>query len=143
VILGKRRTPRPVRFATALLGLLACAHGPYPPDRLAPDLRGGAYLRGPAPEPLLVVRIMAIALVDDDGGRATAIDVERVRRWVDFANDVYRRAGIRFDFLPETGGFLHMKNTTLNNLDIGKDWALMERLGNEVSARFRDLIQAA
>ena len=36
-----------------------------------------------------------------------------------------------------------MKNTTLNNLDIGKDWALMERLGNEVSARFRDLIQAA
>jgi hypothetical protein len=49
-----------------------------------------------------VARVVAIALADDDGGRATDIDEAKVTRWVSFANDSFRPAGIRFDFSPAT-----------------------------------------
>jgi hypothetical protein len=124
-------------FLILTLALAGCAHGPYPPDARPADQRGGAYLSTVA-EPLLVAHLMAFALSDDDGGRATAVDAAHVRRLVGYANDIYRRAGIRFEFSPEAGDFQQLRDTRLNDLDVNGDWARAERRGNEVAARFPD-----
>jgi hypothetical protein len=125
------------RALVPALMLVGCAHGPVRPEWLVPAQRGTAYLSEPPMGPPLTARIMAIALADDDGGRPTDIDAPEIARRVAMANDIYRLAGIHFDFTP-AADFQRLDNTTLNNLDVRTDWPRMERLGNEVAARYPD-----
>jgi hypothetical protein len=129
-----------VRVGTLLLAALlggGCVR-PMRPESLPAADRGTAYLKGPPLEPVLVARIRAIALSDDDGGRPTNVDEAQVARWVAFANDIYRPAGIRFEFSAAKGDLMHIKNTALNSLDVHTDWARMEKMGNQVSALLPD-----
>src|SRR5262249_17500140 len=49
---------------------------------------------------LRTLRIRAVAVADDDGGRPANITPLEVAQWVDKANEIYGPAGIQFLFNP-------------------------------------------
>lgn len=63
---------------------------------------------------LTPVRVTALRVSDDDGRRQTLISPEEVSRWLQFADSVYKAAGIRFVFDPEKD-FHDLKSTRINN----------------------------
>jgi len=90
------------------------------------------------PPSTLVVRVQAIRVADDDGGRVCRITPPEVRLWVEKANEIYAVAGIRFRFDPEGGDFSELRSTILNNITGTGDpsWDQERNLGDEVAARF-------
>lgn len=90
----------------------------------AAGLAAVAALAGPAERPskpsspvtraLTPVRVTALRVSDDDGRRQTLIAPDEVSRWLQFADSVYRPAGIRFVFDPEKD-FHDLKSTRINN----------------------------
>jgi hypothetical protein len=79
-------------------------------DAYAPD----AYVPidgGPPPPPLIEVPLRMIVLSDDDGGRTPAITAAEMRAWIDRANEIYARAGVRFTW----DGTVETRRSTLLN----------------------------
>lgn len=94
--------------------------------------------------PPFPVRIHAVRVTDDNGGRATAITRDEVRRWVDFANQVHADANIRFlfDAGSSSADFVTVANTAINNTsqNPGADpgWPKALRDANDLAARHPD-----
>jgi hypothetical protein len=75
--------------------------------------------------PQYTIAIQALKVADSDGGRATDVTPDQVKRWVDRANAIYAIAGIQFEFNPDLDGldWSTINNTTLNNLSSsGTGW---------------------
>jgi hypothetical protein len=73
------------------------------------------------------LRVHAIALSDNGGGRAAAITPEQVTKWVKKANELFTISGARiqlaFSTARNSNDWEVMKNTTLNNLGSdGTSW---------------------
>jgi hypothetical protein len=101
---------------------------------------GSAYLGGaPAPTPVLAARILAIRLSDDDGSRAARITPEQVSAWLEFANQAFHPAGVRFDFDGGPGDFQALRSSLLNRLDdTSESWPQSKGAADELAARFPD-----
>lgn len=73
-----------------------------------------------APAQTIYLRIHAVRLSDDDGGRAAAITPVQVSDWVKEANAIFARsnAGIRLYFKADSSGpdWQVVKSTVLNRL---------------------------
>ena len=67
--------------------------------------------------PLLTVHVQAIRVADDDGRRPANITPAEVREWVDFANQTYAPAKIRFAFGGGNDDFVTINDTALNEMD--------------------------
>ncbi|MCC6971433.1 MAG: hypothetical protein IT434_14560 [Phycisphaerales bacterium] len=63
---------------------------------------------------LTPVRVTAVRVSDDDGRRQTPVSPDEVSRWLQFADLVYKPAGMRFVFDPEKD-FHDLKSTRINN----------------------------
>ena len=76
------------------------------------------------------------------GQRAAEIDPDQVRRWIDKANEVYRVAGVRFEFdpTPKSGDWAALASNEVNDLtgelpgDVG--WERGNALGNELASHY-------
>ncbi|MBS0197698.1 MAG: hypothetical protein JSR77_13165 [Planctomycetes bacterium] len=66
--------------------------------------------------PELVVPVQALRIADDDGARRAAIEPAQVARWVEYANGVYKAAGLRLVFDPEHGAFDDLRSTLINSV---------------------------
>jgi hypothetical protein len=120
---------------------LACSRQREPahPIHVAPEERGWAFVaEASVPAPLLEVRLLGFQVADDDGRRLARVTPAEIARWVAFANEVYRPAGIRFHFGP--GDLRLLRSTRINdvydNADAG--FAAVKRAANEVSGRHPD-----
>lgn len=125
----------------ALLASLACSrqHEPAHPVHPEPEERGLAFVAdAPAPEPLLDVRLLGFQVADDDGRRLARVTSAEIARWVAFANEVYRPAGIRFHFGP--GDLRLLRSTRINDVydDTDPGFAAAKRAAEEVSGRHPD-----
>jgi len=89
-----------------------------------------------APKPV-IIPIQAVKISDDDGRRPAAITAAQVKRWIDYANEVYAGCGFRFRYAI-SDGLAERKSTLLNNIDGtgDRDWLSSKRLGNEVAAKY-------
>ncbi len=87
--------------------------------------------------PEMVVRVQAVQVSDDDGGRAADITPAEVARWVDMTNEVWAAAGIRFVFDSADGDFSDLRSTLLNDLQSKgyKRWVEAVAAGNREAAR--------
>jgi hypothetical protein len=87
----------------------------------------------------ITLRVQAIRLTDDDGGRPADTTAAEFSQWVDFANVSFASAGIAFAYDP-AADFAEVRNTFLNNLadpnDTFPDWRAQGALGNEIAARY-------
>jgi hypothetical protein len=92
------------------------------------------------PVPIYTVRIAAVRVSDDDGQRAARVTPAQVTAWLAFANDVFRPAGVRFDFHPDAGDWTELRNSGLNGLagTDQDDWPLRKREADDVAATFPD-----
>lgn len=92
------------------------------------------------PSPVITVRIQAIRVSDDDGERQAGVTAVQIRKWVDFANQCYAAAGIRFLFDQEDGDFGNLKSTLLNDMDGVQDgnWKEEEAYANKIAAQYPD-----
>lgn len=94
--------------------------------------------RNDAALPLLTLRVRAIPLADDDGGRAADIHPDEVRAWVEHANRAYAAAGVRFLFDPSRD-FTHVRSTLLNRMMPGDPrFDEITRRGNEIAANYSE-----
>lgn len=87
----------------------------------------------------ITLRVQAIRLADDDGGRPADTTAAEFSQWVDFANVSFASAGIAFAYDP-AADFAEVRNTFLNNLadpnDTFPDWRAQGALGNEIAAHY-------
>ena len=87
----------------------------------------------------ITLRVQAIRLADDDGGRPADTSPAQFAEWVDFANVSFAPAGIAFAYDPATD-FAEVRDTFLNNLadpnDSFPDWRAQGALGNEIAAQY-------
>jgi hypothetical protein len=137
---------RAVRFrvwgvALAVLTALSCVQPSPPahPELLGTEELGQAFVgRSPAPEPTLVVPLLALRVADDDGKRAARVGPEQVAAWVAYANQVFRPAGVQLLF--ERGAFRELRSTRINGLQgTGQvDWREVKRTADEVASFYPD-----
>lgn len=108
------------------------------PAHAHPAERGHALVGAVPPlEPLLDVQLLAFRVSDDDGGRAARVAPAHIQRWVDFANDVYRPAGIRFHFDPLE--LRALRSTLLNDtMGSGPSWPQAKWAADQVAERHPD-----
>jgi hypothetical protein len=87
----------------------------------------------------ITLRVQAIRLTDDDGGRPADTSPAQFAEWIGFANVSFAPAGIAFAYDPATD-FAEVRDTFLNNLadpnDTFPDWRAQGALGNEIAARY-------
>jgi hypothetical protein len=92
-----------------------------------------------APAETISLRLQAIRVADDDGGRPAAIDAELFGEWVSFANLAFASTGVVFSYDP-AADFAEIRNTLLNNIadpnDTFPDWRAQGALGNEIAAQY-------
>ncbi len=92
--------------------------------------------------PELSVRVRAVFVADDDGGRLTPITPEQVRDWVDRANVCLENAAItlEFDPSPGSGDFEQLNSTLINTLTgiANPDWDAQRALGDVIAAQTPD-----
>jgi len=92
-----------------------------------------------APIDAITLRIQAIRLTDDGGGRPADTTPAQFSEWVEFANASFALAGIAFAYDP-AADFAEVRNTFLNNLadpnDTFPDWRAQGALGNEIAAQY-------
>ncbi len=85
----------------------------------------------------ITLRVQAIRVTDDDGGRPADTTPAQFSEWVDFANASFAPAGIVFVYDP-VADFAEVRDTFLNNLadpnDTFPDWRAQGALGNEIAA---------
>ena len=83
------------------------------------------------------LRLEAVRVADDAGGRAAEVTPEQFSDWVAFANLTYASAGISFFYDPATD-FAEIRSTILNNMsgDGDSNWVEEVTLGNDVAARY-------
>ncbi len=99
---------------------------------------------GPARQPgspndvIRSVRIQAIRLADNEGWRPANIDYSQFQAWVDRANVIFAKAGLRFEFDPETGGASTLNSTLPNSNDgpAGPHWPQVWATAREVAAQY-------
>jgi hypothetical protein len=117
----------------------AAPRPPPHPRHIPPAERGRAYVQEAA-APLLTVRIQAVRVANDDGQRAARVTAADVASWLAFANDVYRPAGVRFDFRPAEGDFVDRRSSVINGLvgDEQPDWRAAKRAANVLAAEYPD-----
>lgn len=100
----------------------------------APQLSAAGTLAEP-----ITLRIQAVRVADDDGGRPADTSPAQFADWVDFANASFASAGIAFVYDPAVD-FAEVRSTFLNNLadpnDAFPDWRAQGALGNEIAARY-------
>jgi hypothetical protein len=88
----------------------------------------------------LTLRVHAVQVTDNGGGRATAITPAQVKQWVDFANRLYRPVGIQLLFNASTSGgdWSVVRNTVINNMTGNTDpnWNAEKAASNAVAARW-------
>lgn len=80
-----------------------------------------------AKDPIHTIRLQAIQVADDDGSRICSVTPDQVKQWVDFANNCWDDAGIRFDYRPDDGDFVVLKSTLVNGLSASGDPKNSER----------------
>jgi hypothetical protein len=82
------------------------------------------------------LRVHAIKVADDDGGRAANITPQQVKAWVDKANSIYATAGVQFQFDPDPNGsdWSTLNNTTINNLSSSNSAAW--EMANALAAQY-------
>lgn len=82
------------------------------------------------------VLIHAVRVSDDDGGRPCPIEPDQFARWVHYANRVYKKAHLRFDFDPDSE-WSELQSTLLNNMTGTGDanWPDAKAAGNDHAAR--------
>jgi hypothetical protein len=140
-------TERPPGTLTS--ALRSCGNtGPSPVPLVQPSNPAGSTLPPGlhAQQPTFQLRLHAVRVTDDNGGRATAITREQVQSMVTFANVVHgNSANVRFvfDSSPSSPDFVTVANTALNNIgDVGEgpDWRKALRDGNEIAARHPDKV---
>jgi hypothetical protein len=127
--------------ALAVLTALGCVQPSPPahPELLGTDELGRAFVgRTPAPEPMLLVPLLALRVADDDGGRAARVGPEQVATWVAYANQVFRPAGVQLLFEP--GAFRELRSTLINSLSgTGQvDWREAKRIADQVASFYPD-----
>jgi Metallo-peptidase family M12B Reprolysin-like len=81
------------------------------------------------------VPLLAVRVSDDDGGRPAAISPGQIKRWVDYANQVYGSTGIHFRYTT-SDGMIERKSTLLNNpTGTGdRNWLQFKRAGNQLAS---------
>jgi len=81
------------------------------------------------------VRVQAIQVSDDDGGRACDITPQQVGVWLDYASRVFAPAGISFDF-DGKADWRALRSTLLNNMsgDADSAWEQEVLLANRIAA---------
>ncbi len=86
--------------------------------------------------PYIEVPIQAVVVSDDDGSRATPITYDKIKAWVDKANEVWAPAGIRFLFTPQDMSTL--ANTLVNGLagPTYEIWPAQRAAANQVAAQY-------
>ena len=86
------------------------------------------------------VRIQAVKVADDDGGRETDISPQQAKQWIDYANQVYAVGGIQFLFNPNgpSPDWSILRSTLINNLS--GDTPPERNAGNAVAAQYPDKI---
>src|SRR5262249_38894353 len=67
------------------------------------------------PSALLTIRVHAVQVSDDDGGRACDITPAQVSQWVDEANEIYSVADIQFDY-NQSRDWSTLRSTIINNM---------------------------
>jgi hypothetical protein len=108
---------------------------PAHPVHAPPEQRGTAFVGHAAP--LLEVRLMAFLVADDDGGRPVRVAPADIQRWVSFANDVFRPAGIRF--LLDERDLRVLRSTLINGaMGGGPTWLATKRVADDVADRYPD-----
>jgi len=125
----------------SLLALAGCgaARGPAHPVRVDPADLGTAFVgHAPAPEPQLVLPVLAIQVADDDGARAARIAPAHVAGWVAFSNAVFRPAGVRLSFDPADLRLL--RSSLINDLEGTEqdDWREAKRAADQIADRYPD-----
>src|SRR5689334_4886609 len=63
--------------------------------------------------PWITIPLQFIRMADDDGSRQTHLSSPQAQAWVDYANQVYSVANVRFTFDP-LSSFSTVRNTTVN-----------------------------
>jgi hypothetical protein len=89
-----------------------------------------------AEEVIIPIRLFRVR--DDDGKRETTIDVDALRRQVDFMNKAFKPARVRFTF-DAAHDLVPLKSTIVNNM-LGTDdanWLEAKREGNRIAAGAR------
>ena len=86
---------------------------------------------------LLTVRLQAIQVSDDGGGRAARITPQQVELWVDKANEIFAKASVRYEYDPDSD-FATLKSTLLNDMtgDTDANWKREVDDGNRVAAKY-------
>jgi hypothetical protein len=132
--------PLPLAALLAGCATFGTPRPPPHPRHVPPAERGLAYVHEPAPAPLLTVRVQAIRVADDDGQRQARITPADVARWLAFANDVFRPAGVTFVFHPEDGDFADHRSSDVNSLegDEQPDWLVLKRAADDIAAEYPD-----
>lgn len=120
----------------ALATVVACANaspGGAASDAAPTDGSGDEDPAGR--QPALSIRVRAVPVADDDGGKPVEITGEQVDRWVDEANKIYRAAGIRFEF-DAAADLTEVRNSsTLNAIGASPAGAQITT-GNAVASEF-------
>jgi len=90
-----------------------------------------------SPAASITVPLQIIRVADDDGARETHLSALEVLGWVDYANEVYGPAGVRFTFDPLTD-FTTVRSTLINNMTGISDanWDAERRAANQAAACF-------
>lgn len=101
-------------LAPLTLSTIVTAAGLVAAAALAGPADGPSKPSAPITRALTPVRVTALRVSDDDGRRQTLISPDEVSRWLQFADSVYKPAGIRFVFDSEKD-FHDLKSTRINN----------------------------
>jgi hypothetical protein len=95
-----------------------------------------------SPRPVLTVKVLAVRVMDDDGGRPAAINPQEVQALVAEANRIYKPANVWFYFESTPEYFQPLRNTLINSLMPGDRQAKPEDAAPGVQTQ-RERHQAA
>lgn len=88
--------------------------------------------------PTLSMRVHAVVVSDNNGGRKTDISPSQVQAWVNKANEIYANANIHLDFDPSpgSGDYEEIQSTLINSMSGTGDanWTQARAAANAVAA---------
>jgi hypothetical protein len=139
--LGRTGLPPGAVAVVLAVAFAGCAHwrGSSHPAHVDFSELGAAFVgRAVPPGPLMVARLMAIRVSDDDGRREARIAPAEIARWVAFSNQAFRPAGIRLQF--DSRDVEPLRSNLINRLEDTEqdDWPQAKRAADEVAARHPD-----
>lgn len=91
-----------------------------------------------ASRPWHTVPIQAVLVADDGGMRAARLTPQQIQTWVDFTNDVFAAAHIRFTYHGDAQDTVFLQNTLLNSVMDSSEatFRAAVQAGNRVAARY-------